>query len=141
MTNTSKGAIIKAQDKGSDLPQKGIDTMKKMTYVDALNVVLADLADGEVKEKLTALRESIQKRNTGDRKPTKTQQANEALKIDIYDFFAHNDEKYTVTDLMIHVPSLGNVSNQKISALVRQMCEANILKREEIKHRAYFSIA
>lgn len=114
--------------------------MKKMTYVDALNVVLADLADGEVKEKLTALRESIQKRNAGDRKPTKTQVANEALKADIVSFIAHDNGKYTVTDLMLNVPSLDGVSNQKVSALVTQLCEAEILKREEIKHRAYFSI-
>ncbi len=114
--------------------------MKKMTYVDALNVVLADLADGDVKEKLMALRESIQKRNAGDRKPTKTQVANEALKADIVSFIAHDNGKYTVTDLMLNVSSLDGVSNQKVSALVTQLCEAEILKREEIKHRAYFSI-
>ena len=114
--------------------------MEKMTYVKALEVAINAVAETEVKEKLTALKVQIEKRNAGDRKPTKTQTANEALKVDIYDFMAREDGKYTISDLMLNVPSLNNATNQKISAIVKQMCEANVLKREEIKHKAYFSI-
>ena len=54
--------------------------MKTLTYVDALNVALsADLPE-DVKAKLTALRDQTAKRNSAERKPTKAQVANEALK-------------------------------------------------------------
>ena len=48
--------------------------MKKLTYVDALNAAI-ELTEGEVREKLVALRDATAKRNAADRKPTKTQQA------------------------------------------------------------------
>ena len=59
--------------------------MTKMTYVAALNYVLTSVADlpADVTEKLTALRDQTEKRNTADRKPTKTQVANEALKAKV----------------------------------------------------------
>ena len=114
--------------------------MKKMTYADALTFAIDNLGNEEVTNRLTELRASIIKRNAGDRQPTKTQKANEGLKSDIVSFIAYDDGKYTVTDLMLNVPSLEGASNQKVAALVTQLCESDILKREEIKHRAYFSI-
>ena len=69
--------------------------MKKLTYVDALNAAI-ELTEGEVREKLIALRDATAKRNAADRKPTKTQQANEGIKSEILDFLADGG-KYTVT--------------------------------------------
>ena len=66
--------------------------MTKMTYVDAVNFALNVVADEAVKEKLTALRDSLVKRNTADRKPTKTQVANEGLKADILAFLADGEK-------------------------------------------------
>ncbi len=114
--------------------------MEKMTYAKALEVAINAITENEVKEKLIALKAQIEKRNAGDRKPTKTQIANEALKADIVSYIARDDGKYTVTDLILNVPTLEGVSNQKVAALVTQLCETEVLKREEIKHRAYFSI-
>lgn len=113
--------------------------MKKMTYVDALNVAI-ELTEGEVQEKLIALRDATAKRNSADRKPTKTQEANESVKADILAFLA-DGEKYTVSEIMAGVPSLADASNQKASALVRQLVEADAVVREEIKRKAYFHLA
>jgi len=113
---------------------------KKMTYVDALDVVLADLADGEVKDKLTALRASIQKRNASDRKPSKTQVANEGLKADILAYLA-DGELHTVTEIMAGVASLEGASNQKVATLVTQLVKAELVTRQEIKRKAYFKVA
>lgn len=114
--------------------------MEKMTYVKALDIVLATLEDGEVKEKLTALRGSIVKRNASDRKPTKTQVANEGLKADILAYLA-DGEKHTVTEMLEEIPSLSGMSNQKVSTLVSQLKSAHLVDREEIKRKAYFSLA
>ena len=113
--------------------------MKKMTYVDALNVAI-ELTDGEVKEKLTALRDATAKRNAADRKPTKTQMANEGIKSDILAFMA-DGEKRTVTEIMGGVASLADASNQKAASLVRQLVDSGSLVREEIKRKAYFHVA
>ena len=113
---------------------------KKMTYVDALDVVLTDLADGEVKDKLIALRASIQKRNASDRKPSKTQIANEGIKADILAYLA-DGESHTVTEIMEGVPSLADASNQKAATLVTQLVKAELVTRSEIKRKAYFKLA
>ena len=113
--------------------------MKNMTYAQALEVAIA-VVDGEVKDKLVALKASIEKRNSADRKPTKTQQANEGIKADILAFLA-DDGKYTVTEIMAGVPSLADASNQKAASLVRQLKDSGAIVREEIKHKAYFHLA
>lgn len=113
--------------------------MKKMTYVEALNVAI-ELTEGEVKERLTALRDATAKRNSADRKPTKTQEANEAIKSEILDFLA-DGSAHTVTEIMAGVPSLAGASNQKAASLVRQLKDAELITREEIKRKAYFKIA
>lgn len=112
---------------------------KKMTYVDALNVAI-ELTEGEVKEKLTALRDATAKRNSADRKPTKTQTANEGIKAEILELLADGTAR-TVTEIMAEVPSLADASNQKAASLVRQLKDSGAIVREEIKRKAYFKIA
>ena len=122
--------------------QKGIDTMEKMTYVKALDAAIATLSadQSEVKEKLEALKASIAKKNGAERKPTATQTANEGYKEAILDALEVG-KGYTITDLIKGVPALSDLTNQRVSAIVRQMVEAGTLKREEIKRKAYFSLA
>ena len=112
--------------------------MTKMTYVSALEVAINAVSDAEVREKLEALKASVEKRNKGDHKPTKTQKENEATKAEIVNFLS-DGEKHTVSEIMVGVPAL--TSNQKATALVSALVKAEILKREEIKRKAYFSLA
>ena len=128
---------------GRDLPREmENDTMEKMTYVKALDVAIATLSadQSEVKEKLEALKASIAKKNSAERKPTATQTANEGYKEAILDALEVG-KGYTITDLIKGVPALSDLTNQRVSAIVRQMVEAGTLKREEIKRKAYFSLA
>ena len=93
--------------------------MKTMTYVEALNVALsADLPE-EVKAKLTALRDQTAKRNSAERKPTKAQVANEALKATVLSVLT--TEPATVTEIMGKHADLTALSNQKVSALVNAL--------------------
>lgn len=114
--------------------------MKQMTYVEAVNFAIDNLSNDAVVERLTALRDSLVKRNTADRKPTKTQVANEGIKADILAFLA-DGEKHTVTEIMGGVASLADASNQKAATLVTALVKAELVKREEIKRKAYFSLA
>lgn len=114
--------------------------MKKMTYVEALNVAIETLTDEAVVERLTALRDATAKRNASDRKPTKTQEANEGIKSEILALLSDGQAR-TVTEIMGAVPSLADASNQKAASLVRQLKESGAITREEIKRKAYFKIA
>lgn len=113
--------------------------MEKMTYVKALEVAI-EKCDGEVAEKLTALKASIAKKNSAERKPTATQTANEGYKTAILEGM-EADKAYTITDLMKSVEAIAELSNQRVSAIVRQMVEAGSVTREEIKRKAYFTKA
>jgi len=113
--------------------------MNKMTYVKALEVAMNAVADNkEVYEKLEALKESISKKNSAERKPTATQKANESYKEAILAFMEVG-KKYTISELMKSVVEIADLSNQRVSALVRQLKEAGLVERTEEKRKAYFS--
>ena len=111
----------------------------KMTYVKALEIAIKAVEDNkEVAEKLEALKASVAKKNSAERKPTTTQKANEGYKEAILAYMEVG-KKYTITELMKGVVELADLSNQRVSALVRQLKEDDLVLREEEKRKAYFS--
>ena len=111
----------------------------KMTYVKALEIAMKAVEDNkEVTEKLKALKESISKKNSAERKPTATQKANEEYKKAILSFMEVG-KKYTISELMKEVVELADLSNQRVSALVRQLKDSGLVERAEEKRKAYFS--
>ena len=113
--------------------------MEKMTYVKALEIAIATVENEEVKTKLTALQASIAKKNSAVRKPTATQTANAGFKVAIENGMELG-KKYTITDLIKSISELADLSNQRVSAIVRQMVESGTIVREEIKRKAYCSL-
>ena len=114
--------------------------MTKITYVSALDVVLnGEPMTDEVREKLEALKASIAKKNTAERKPTATQKANEDFKVAILEGL-ESGKAYTITDIIKSVEAVSDLSNQRVSAIVRQLVESGSLVREEVKRKAYFSL-
>ena len=109
---------------------------KKMTYAQALATVIATLEDGEVKERLVALKESLGKRAV-NKKPTKVQKENEELKKVILDNLSL-DNGVTVSDLIKTVPELSELSNQKVSALLRLIGDEKVEKRTDGKKTLFF---
>ena len=81
--------------------------------------------------------ELLAKKNSAEKKPTAVQVANEGLKSAILDFMVEG-QKYTITDLMKSVPELADLSNQRVSALVRQLKDSELVIRTEEKRKAYF---
>ena len=111
----------------------------KMTYVKALEIAIKAVEDNkEVAEKLEALKASVAKKNSAERKPTATQKVNEGYKEAILAYM-ETGKKYTITELMKGVVELADLSNQRVSALVRQLKEDGLVLREEEKRKAYFS--
>lgn len=111
--------------------------MTNMTYVAAVEYAMENIKDNaEVVEKLTALRDSLVKRNA--RKAdglTKTQKENLEIKNAIVEALA-DSEGMTATE----VANAVGVSLAKATALLTQLVKAESVKREVEKKVAHFSI-
>lgn len=81
--------------------------------------------------------ELLTKKNSGEKKPTATQVANEALKVAIFEGMQVN-RLYTVTEVIKEVPAVAGLTNQKVSPLMNQMVEAGLLTKTTEKRRSYF---
>ena len=113
--------------------------MTKMTCATAIDFAINAIDNEEVIEKLSALKAQLAKKSSAERKPTATQKENMGFKEAIVS--ALGDGKYTITDIIKSVPEVSALSNQRVSALVRQLVADGVLVREEIKRKAYFSLA
>ena len=81
----------------------------------------------------------LNKKNSGDKKPTATQVANEALKVAIAEDMEPG-RQYTVTDVIKEVPACAGLNNQKVSPLMNAMVLDGILVKTTDKRRSYFSL-
>ena len=114
---------------------------KKMTKRDYFTAILSKypLTDAEkafVEHEL----ELLEKKNSSEKKPTAQQVANEGIKAAIVAGMTPN-RLYTVTEIQKEIPECADLSNQRVSALLRQMKDDGIVVRTEDKRKAYFSIA
>ena len=81
--------------------------------------------------------ELLAKKNSAEKKPTAVQVANEGIKADILNGMEIG-KKYTITDLMKEIPACAELSNQRVSALVRQLVTDRVVERTEEKRKACF---
>lgn len=117
--------------------------VKKMTKRDHYNVLLtlAEVkADPTLVEFINHELELLDKKNASDKKPTAQQTANDAIKVAILDNMI-SGKMYTITDIIKSVPECADLTNQRVSALVRQLKDEGKVVRTEDKRKAYFSLA
>jgi hypothetical protein len=94
----------------------------------AENSVLVEFIDHEL--------ELLAKKNASDKKPTANQVANDGIKTAIVNGM-ESGKLYTITDLIKSIPECAELTNQRVSALVRQLIP-NEIERVEEKRKAYF---
>ena len=85
--------------------------------------------------------ELLAKKNSTEKKPTAVQVANEGIKEVIVKTLKVKGEKMTISEMQKVNEELAELSNQRISALVRQLLADNIVERIEEKRKAYFKLA
>ena len=95
----------------------------------AENSVLVEFIDHEL--------ELLAKKNSADKKPTAQQTANDGIKAEILEGMAEG-KLYTITDLIKEIPACADLTNQRVSALVRQLMANGSVERVEEKRKAYF---
>ena len=107
--------------------------------------ILADLpavkADPMLSEFIAHEVELLAEKNSADKKPTAQQEANAVIKTAVLEVLG-DGKKRTVSELLKEVPGLPDtMTNQRMSALVRQMVDAGQVVRSEDKRKAFFAIA
>ena len=116
---------------------------KKPTKRDNFNTLL-ELAEVKSNPKLVEFInheiELLDKKNSSEKKPTAQQTANEGIKQAILDNMAEG-KMYTITEIIKTVPECADLTNQRVSALMRQLIEAKLVERVEDKRKAYFTLA
>ena len=105
------------------------EMLKAMPEVQA-NPMLMEFIEHEL--------ELLAKKNASEKKPTAVQVANEGLKQTIMDVLMENGGLMTVTDVQKSCEALSELSNQRISALLRQLKDDGKVERVEDKRKAYF---
>ena len=119
-------------------------TNKKMTKRDYYNALLA-LKEVKGNEELVKFinheLELLAKKNSAEKKPTAVQIANENIKEVILDTLKENGGMMTISEMQKASAELGELSNQRISALIRQLINDEKVIRVEEKRKAYFKIA
>lgn len=93
------------------------------------NATLVEFIDHEL--------ELLAKKNSADKKPTAQQTANDGIKAEILEGMAEG-KLYTITDLIKEIPACADLTNQRVSALVRQLKDEGSVDRVEEKRKAYF---
>ena len=110
---------------------------KKMTKADYFKQIMAKYALTEDEKAFCEHElELLAKKNSAEKKPTAQQTANDGIKTAIYEAM-ESGKLYTITDIIKEVPACAELTNQRVSALVRQMMPDSIERVEE-KRKAYF---
>ncbi len=112
--------------------------MEKMTNVKALAFAIENgNFPTEVVEKLTAIKTSYENK-ASNKKPTANQKENEGFKNTIHETLMQNGA-LTVTELQAKNETLAGLSNQRVSAILRQMVLAGEVEKTVDKKKSYFS--
>lgn len=116
-------------------------TTKKMTKRDYFNAILSKYELTQDEQNFIAHElELLDRKNSAEKKPTAQQTANESIKDAILNGM-ESGRLYTVTEIQKEIPECAELSNQRVSSLMRQLKESGSVVRTEDKRKAYFSIA
>ena len=114
---------------------------KKMTKMQKFEILsnLPEVKNNPILAEFVAHEmELLSKKNSAEKKPTEKQTANAAIQAEVLNAMEVNT-LYTITDLCKTVPNLPeDMTNQRMSALVRQLVLNGTVERIEEKRKAYF---
>ena len=114
----------------------------KMTNVKALNYVKDNFGEElpkDVSDKINAMIASF-KNKAQNKKATKTQEENVGYKAEILKVLADAKNGMTVSEVIKASEVLGEFSNQKVSALMRQLVEEGKVEKTMDKKKSIFTI-
>lgn len=117
---------------------------KKMTKKETINLLIDVLiGNKEVEDVQIFIDFLIHERELLERKSsnsgqTKTQKENEILKEKIVETLKELNKFSTITEIQEKNTELADLSNQKISALLKQLVDTDVIEKVIEKKKAYF---
>ena len=125
-------------------------TNNKLTNKKALEIAIKaidvsgfstdDFKTDEIIEKLEKMLAQVEKKSGGERKPTARQEENKKLEKIVLDYLTSQTESKTVTDIMKEIPELNEMTNQRVSYLVKSLKDDGLIDKEIKKGRSYFFV-
>lgn len=115
---------------------------KKMSYVAAIEAIMnGEPCEGEIKERMEALKVSLNKRSSyKSGKPTKAQVANAEIGEAVVAAMTVG-EVYTIADIKGLVPALADATPQKVGPICRKLTEAGKLVEGKVKGKVTYTLA
>ena len=117
---------------------------KKMTKKETINLLIDVLMGNKEVEDvqmfidfLTHERELLERKSSNSGQ-TKTQKENEILKEKIVETLKELNKFSTITEIQTANAELADLSNQKISALLKQLVDTDVIEKVIEKKKAYF---
>jgi HSP90 family molecular chaperone len=84
----------------------------------------------------------LAKKSSSERKPTAQQMENRSIADAIEEFLSdHPTQLYTITELIKEVPACAELTNQRVTAIMRPMVESNRVEKIADKKKSLFRIA
>lgn len=120
-----------------------MNATKKMTHKDYFTALL-DMPEVQNYPGMTEFIEgrisAIEKKASAPKKETEQDKVKDGIKSAVLTHLRENaDKRFTITMLMKEVPGLpADISNQKLTALVRQLLLAELVVKEVDKRVSYF---
>ena len=113
-----------------------------MTKREMFNEILTVVADNaEMVEFINHEIELLNRKSSAVRKPTKNQLENEGFKANIVDYLKDADAPKTIKELQTAIPSLADLTNQRITHLLTDLVKAETLTKNYVKKTPYYSVA
>lgn len=114
--------------------------MTKVQMFEAIKAVEAVSANQAMVEFIDHEIELINKKSA-NKKATKTQEENVGIKAEIVKVLGEVNGALTVTEIQSKSEVLGALSNQRISALLRQLKDSGEVVKSTDKKKSFFSLA
>jgi hypothetical protein len=112
---------------------------KRVTKKEMYERILTHTNDDLEKQFIEGEIALLEKKNSAEKKPTKTQVENAGIKGAILDYMVEGT-RYTVTEIIKGCGECKDLSNQRVSAILRQMYNDGAINRVEDKRKTYFEI-
>ena len=85
--------------------------------------------------------ELLERKSNSPKKPTKTQIENDGFKAEIVTYLTEVDTPKTIKELQAEIPSIGGLTNQRITHMLTDLVKAETLTKEYVKKTPYYSVA
>lgn len=114
--------------------------IKKLTKKEKFDMVLNYIQDNDMLVEFIENEIYLLNKKASSSSKTQTQIANEKIKLEIIKALSNCDRPVTITELQEQDSDMKKYSNQKISALLRQLVLDEQVKKIQDKKKTYFSV-